>query len=78
MSTALQVIEIVKDVLQLDYAIEGDTALLGAMPEFDSMAVVTVLTILEEHFGIMIEDDEVDASLFETVGSLVSFVEEKV
>lgn len=78
MSTALQVTEIVKDVLQLDYAIDGDTALLGAVPEFDSMAVVTVLTSLEEQFGIIIDDDEVDVSIFETVDSLVNFVEGKV
>ena len=78
MSMALQVTEIVKDVLQLDYAIEGDAALLGAVPEFDSMAVITILTTLEEQFGIMIDDDEVDVSIFETVAALVSFVEGKV
>lgn len=78
MSTALQVKEIITDVLQLDYAIEGDTALLGAVPEFDSMAVVTILTTLEEQFGIMIDDDEVDISIFEDVDALVRFVEEKV
>ncbi len=78
MSTALQVKEIVKNVLQIDYAIDGDTALLGAVPEFDSMAVVTVLTSLEEQFGIIINDDEVDVAIFETVDSLVDFVEGKV
>lgn len=78
MTMALQVTEIIKDVLQLDYAIEGNTALLGAVPEFDSMAVISILTTLEEHFGIMIDDDEVDVSIFETVDALVSFVEGKV
>jgi len=78
MSLALQVTEIVKDVLQLDWTVEADTALLGAVPEFDSMAVVTVLTTLEEHFGIIIDDDEVDVSIFENVAALISFVEGKV
>lgn len=78
MTMAPQVIDIIKDVLQVDYAIEGDTALMGAIPEFDSMAVVTILTTLEEQFGFIIDDDEVDASIFETVGALVNFVEEKV
>lgn len=78
MTMAPQVIDIIKDVLQVDYAIEGDTALMGAIPEFDSMAVVTILTTLEEQFGFIIDDDEVDASIFETVGALVDFVEEKV
>ncbi|GAB4391145.1 MAG: acyl carrier protein [Kiloniellaceae bacterium] len=56
----------------------ADTPLFGAIPEFDSMAVVTVVTALEERFGIFIEDDEISAEIFETVGSLASFVEQKL
>jgi acyl carrier protein len=56
---------------------EGST-LLGSIPELDSMAVVTVLTALEEHFGISVEDDEISASTFETLGSLTRFVEDKL
>jgi acyl carrier protein len=52
--------------------------LLGAMPEFDSMAVVSVLTALEDYYGFFIDDDEIDAEVFETVGSLVTFVEQKL
>ncbi len=55
-----------------------DTEILGSVPEFDSMAIVTVLTMVEENYGIMIEDDEVSAEVFETLGSLVSFIEEKL
>jgi acyl carrier protein len=55
-----------------------ESGLMGSIPEFDSMAVVNVLTALEEHFGIMIDDDEISASTFETVGSLVHFVDEKL
>lgn len=42
------------------------------------MAVLTLLTGIEEHFGIYFEDDEVTAESFETVGNLVSLVAEKV
>ena len=52
--------------------------LLGALPEFDSMAAVTILGALEEHFGIVVHDDEVDGSIFATVGSLCGFVEAKL
>jgi acyl carrier protein len=55
-----------------------DTPLLGAVPELDSMAVVSLLTSLEERFGIAVDDDEVDGSIFSTVGSLARFVEQKV
>lgn len=78
MSLGIQVTEMVREILQLDYQIDDNTTLLGGIPEFDSMAVVTVLTSIEEEFGIMIDDDEVDASIFETVGTLVSFVEQRV
>jgi acyl carrier protein len=54
------------------------TALLGALPEFDSMAAASVLTGLEETFGFSIDDDEVDGSIFESVGSLVAFVDRKL
>jgi acyl carrier protein len=51
---------------------------LGAVPELDSIAVVNVITALEEHFGISVADDEIDASAFETLGSLARFVEGKL
>ncbi len=52
--------------------------LLGAVPEFDSMAVVTVINALEENFGFVVDDDEIDAATFETFGSLCEFVERKL
>ena len=58
--------------------IDAATPLFGSIPEFDSMAVVTVLTALEDRFGIAIEDDEIRADIFETVGSLTTFVERKL
>jgi len=54
-----------------------DTPLLGGLPELDSMAVVSILTTLEDRFGFAVEDDEIDGSTFGTVGSLVHFVEGK-
>jgi acyl carrier protein len=55
-----------------------DSPLLGAVPELDSMAVVSVLTALEEKFDFQVDDDEVDGQTFATVGSLVAFVESKL
>jgi acyl carrier protein len=51
------------------------TALFGALPEFDSMAVATFLTALEERFAVLIEDDDVEAEDFASFGSLREFVE---
>lgn len=55
-----------------------DTPLLGAVPQFDSMAVVSLITTLEERFDIVIPDDEIDSDVFATVGSLADFVGERV
>ena len=76
-----EVRSILQDTLQLgDRAarFRADTALLGSIPELDSMAVVTVINALEERFDFVVEDDEISAETFATFGSLVDFVQRKV
>jgi len=76
-----EVIRIVGDSLQLTDRTEmltADTPLLGNIPELDSMGVVTVLTALEEQFGFIVDDDEISADTFATVGTLLAFVNEKL
>ena len=55
-----------------------DTPLLGALPELDSMAVVGLITALEDQLGLVMDDDELDAAMFATLGSLCDFVSAKV
>ncbi|MEO6563075.1 MAG: acyl carrier protein [Nitrosospira sp.] len=72
---------ILSDVLSLGERknfLKEDSALLGTVPELDSMAVVNVITAMEEHFGISVDDDEISARTFETLGSLTRFVEQKL
>ena len=76
-----EVKKIVGDALQLgerSAALQRDTALLGNLPELDSMAVVTVITALEEQYGFIVDDDEISAETFATLGSLTEFVQNKV
>lgn len=54
---------------------DDKTELFGALPEFDSMAVATLLTEMEERLGILIEDDDVEAEDLMTFGRLVSLAE---
>ena len=72
---------VLKQVLGLDAArvaaFTDATPLFGALPELDSMAVASVLTELEDRLGIMIEDDEVDGDMLETVGALTRFAAAK-
>lgn len=55
----------------------GNSPLVGSLPELDSMAVVSVIAALEERFGFVVDDDEIDGSTFATVGSLTAFVKRK-
>lgn len=60
-------------------ALTGDSGLFGALPEFDSMAVATVLTEMEDRLGIIIiDDDEIEGEIFETYGNLLAFSLRKV
>ncbi len=69
--------DILNSVLQIDKKYQTDTALLGAIAELDSVAVISVITTLEEQFGISVDDDEISAEVFETFGSLLAFVQQK-
>ncbi len=76
-----ETLRILDEVLSLDgrsASFGRDTALLGAIPELDSMAVVTLITSFEEQLGIVVDDDDIDGSTFATVGSLADFVSSKV
>jgi acyl carrier protein len=72
---------ILGDVLSLNAEAKAGltehSGLLGSIPELDSMAVVGIITALEEQFGIVVEDDEISASTFETLGTLATFVQQK-
>lgn len=75
-----EVLRILDTVLSLDgrsATFTRTTPLLGAIPELDSMAVVTLITSLEEQLG-MVVDDDIDGATFATLGSLTDFVAGKL
>ena len=59
-------------------SITADMPLFGSIPELDSLAVVGVVTSLEERFGFQIDDEDFTGDVFETVGSLAEFVEQQL
>lgn len=81
MTLAQEVARLLDDILSLkgrSGEFTRDTHLLGAVPELDSMAVVSVITGLEERFDIVIDDTDIDGEVFSTVGSLTDFVSGKL
>lgn len=76
-----EVRRILDDVLSLNgrsAAFTHDTPLLGAIPELDSMAVVTLITTLEDQLGLVVDDDDIGGATFATFGSLTDFVSNKL
>lgn len=81
MNTQSEILRVLDEVLSLGgraLKFDAATPLLGAIPELDSMAVVTLLTTLEERFGIVVDDDEIGGDTFATVASLSGFVDAKL
>ena len=81
MSLDQSIKRILRDTLVLGdevESLEATSPLLGAIPELDSVGVISVLTALEEEYDIVVEDDEISAAVFNTLGTLTAFLEEKV
>lgn len=76
-----EVKKVISDVFDLGErgdSLTPESLLLGSIPEFDSVTVVTLITALEERFQIKIENDEINAQTFDTLASLAQFIENKL
>ena len=81
MDVMQEVVRMLDEVLSLNgrsASFTAGTPLLGAIPELDSMAVVSLITSIEDRFGIVVDDDDIDGSTFASVGSLTEFVAGKL
>ena len=77
----MSVFETVLLVLDRELNLQGralafteDTKLRGSLPQLDSMAIVSVITALEEQLSFEFPEDRLDGAIFETVGTLVECV----
>jgi len=77
----LEIKQLLIDTLSLEITpaeMDDDALLLGDIPEFDSMAIVSVITALEENYGFSLADDELTADVFESIQTVVDFVLEHI
>ncbi|MFM9827402.1 MAG: acyl carrier protein [Sphingomonas sp.] len=74
--------EVLRDILGLSEsraaALTEDSGLFGTLPELDSMAVMGLLTELEDRLGILIDDEDVDGDMLSTFGALTRFAADRV
>lgn len=79
MNVTEQVLRVLDEALSLQgraQAFDRETPLLGALPELDSMAVLALITGLENHFGVAFSDDDLNGTVFATVGSVSHLVQQ--
>ena len=60
------------------HKLDAESPLAGSIPELDSIGVVAVVSALEEHFDIVVDDEELDSAVFRTFGTLLDFVARKL
>ncbi len=80
MNTKKELLSLLDETLHLEgrtASFDEHTPLLGALPEMDSMGVVSLLTAFEDRLGFSVDDDEIDGSVFQTFGTLLAFVQRK-
>jgi acyl carrier protein len=74
--TLSAVVDTLVEVLGVDpESLDASTPLFGSMPEFDSLAIVEVIAILEDRFGFEMDEADISLDVFGTVGSLASYLE---
>ena len=70
--------QVIGDVLALSpariAALAPESALLGALPELDSMAIATLFAAIEDRLGLVFEDDDLSAETLASYGSLLTLV----
>jgi acyl carrier protein len=65
-------------VTETDVPLGAETALIEGGLNLDSVNLLELLVRVEEGFGITIEDEDINAELVATLGSLAAFVRRKL
>lgn len=61
-----------------DGAVDESTGLLGQGIGLDSVEVLQLVSAIEEVWGLTIEDEELKREHFATLGTVVTFVQERL
>jgi acyl carrier protein len=76
MDTATSLHHYIRDELQIDESsLRTDTPLWGGV--IDSVALIRLISFIEEEFGVQIEDEELTPSHFGTIADIAALVDRK-
>lgn len=74
-------IEPLRNFIRKEFLFDGDAALADADPLFpdviDSLGVMEVVSFIEEHYGIEIDEDELLVDNFRTLDAIGGLVDRK-
>lgn len=80
----METLELVKRIICRCLQLDGETIdlgentqLLGGFPEFNSLTIAAIVASIEEELDVDIDDSEISAETFETVGTLAEFTAKK-
>ncbi len=76
MSTAAEIEELIRDVAPDVGPVDHGVDLIEA-EVIDSLGIVHLISLLEEKYGIAIDDDDLDPTNFRSVDRIAAFVEAK-
>jgi serine O-acetyltransferase len=65
------------EAVPLPATMDGSTGLLGEGIGLDSVEILKLVCAIEEEFGLTLDEGELTAARFKTVGSLAGFIQEK-
>ena len=78
----METLEIAKKILITnlqvgDHGLQEDTPVAGEFPQFNSLSIAGIIASIEDELGCEVEDEEITVEIFETVGTLATFIESK-
>jgi acyl carrier protein len=76
-----QLLPLLMSTIEVDIPVDDlgePMGLLGEGIGLDSIEMLRLIGAIEEAFQLTIDDDELDAAHFKTIGSLVSFIQERL
>jgi len=73
----IKILQVLMPSYEVDFW-QNDVELFGALPELDSMTIVTLIGEIEDKFDTEIDDEDITEDNFLTVESLTNFLENKL
>lgn len=76
-----RIVRILRETLSVvppNASLDSETALLGKGLGLDSSSTLELIVAIEDEFGVYLDERDLTPQAFETLGSLVSFVEARL